>query len=468
MQRGIIRLSPSAEISMPSKPQPQQQVQAQSQPEQEFQGPSWIKNTFGEEPEKPIEGNQILDTVKHLVGMPVGRTLEQAAGGWGSLLGIIPDIMSASYPKPKTGAETFGPGFYSYSQLREKYPLLPPSAQDYRKVFSKATKGKFEPNNAIERFADSAYNTAAAIGTNPVGMFSKGPTLGKALLAGIGGEGAREGAKYLGLSKGWQDLAHIGATFVITMPNVFEKILNVKDVAFKGLDATLKENGDPRIKADIIRKGLSSSDEGMDLSNYIKTGLNEKNSVVKREIAPIYRETLGKIDKNETVSINELWSIKKQINENIGSNFIKGGPVNQRLKYINKVVDDALKSYEEINPTWGELYPFANKLHKDIIDSGKLSSVIEGSAGLAEKAFKHVGLGWLFKGGKAMGLSPKDTFGAIGLMSKNPHAFKEYSKAILATSQNSIKAAGVALDNLNKIYEKEVAPPVKERGIIRL
>lgn len=248
--------------------------------------------------------------------------------------------------------------------------LLPggnlPSTEQVREQTAKISEGKLEPQNKAEEISDELVSDFASLAIPTKGKI---PFL-RALGLAVGTNLAGEGAEFLGASEEGKTATKVGSMFLLSAinPNGAKKY---GDKLFKEAEAAIPKG------ATIPAANISAS------ANKLKAELKKGGTApYKTSALTKVNEIQNKIKKGR-IAVDELAQFKIDINKARSSLYAdvaldKGGRAlaKRNLDSAARVVDDALKEYGKVNPTWEQLYRPANEVYGAIAQSKKVSNAI--------------------------------------------------------------------------------------------
>jgi hypothetical protein len=397
--------------------------QMQNAPKQKENDP------FAEVRPKKIEGaSNLYETPRHLSRI-ASRVVETIGGSVGDIESLIQSGIFAGLEKLT--------GMKADEKVREqaKQDRLPTSGE-LKKFSQEATKGFTTPQNKLEETGDEFAETIASL---------LGPMkFRKALGVGVAASLAKEGLKVAGTSEGTQEVGKLGTMFLSSMYNP---------------GGAMKYANNLYNRADALSRGASvqshvSQGHLVNLLNDLKKGVTttEKNSVIK----PI-EDLLKKYKQGGKILVHDLTAAKRDIHAIMKDpETLKGSK--KLLKSVGHEIDEAIKPYERINPSFSKVYRPANEIFGAVAEGNKAANLIHKVAGhksilgavVAEMAIGHPE--YLMPTLATYGgtLATAKTFDFFSRLKKSPELRKYYGKAIEA----AIKEDGLSLRKYsNKIDE---------------
>lgn len=318
-----------------------------------------VAQGFHQKPEDQFESVRI----KKQEGFPflyeTGRHLARTASRIGeTILGIPGDISSLIQSGVFSGLEKLTGYPIPENAMEEVKHQRLPTTSELKQFSEKASSGFTSPQSKTEEAIDETVQTLASL---------LGPMkFRKALGVAIGSNLAKQGASVLGLKEGSQEAAKLGTMFALTMFN--------PGGATKYASSLFE-------KADTLSRGASITAvpfEGhlVNLVNSLKKGVStaSKNAVMKPA-----EELIGKI-KNGKILVHDLTAAKRDL-----STLMQDPALLKRekklLKYIAKEVDQAIKPYEQINPSFSKVYRPANEIYSAVMEGNKARNFINKTLG---------------------------------------------------------------------------------------
>lgn len=316
-------------------------------------------NQFPEVKSAPEKG---LDDVKRHLTRSVVRGAEALAGAPGDVLNAPFNVARLAIPKSQQK------NFDEVSKIAKFF--LPginlPTSSQLKETSSKLSNGYTDPKSEGEKKSDDIISDFVSLAIPIKGKIPFARSLG----ASIGSNLAEMGVKHLGGEEGAQTATKLGTAFLLTAINP-KGANKYASSLFSEAESLLPKN---------------AMAEGKMLSGELK---NFKQELIKGGSAPSKDKSLKKIDevlnatKNGRISVDELTSFKKSINEareglyqEFGSNKSGRLSAKRNLDRVSKSVDKALDGYGQTNPAWNKAYRSANEAHGAIQQSKKVGNQV--------------------------------------------------------------------------------------------
>lgn len=383
--------------------------------------------------------------VKQAEGFPfvkeVGRHATRIGSRIAETIGGIPgDISSLIQSGIFSGIEKFS-GKKVPEEVRErtKKDRLPTS-HELKELSESYTKGFTSAQGPTEKAIDEFAETVTGL---------LGPMkFRKALGIGLGSTAAKKGLETLGIGEGGQEAGKLGTMFLLSTINP------------KG---ALKYSNSQYEKANQLARGASIKSSGLEnslksLSQALEEGLTtQKKTSVKNPA----RELLGKIN-NGKIKVSELTAAKRDINDLIGEpQTLKGA--RKLLGSLGKMVDNAIKPYEKINPEFSKVYRPANEIYGAIQQGNKASNFMKSVLGtksilgatLAEAALGHPEYIIPTAAGATAALGSARTVDFFTRLGKSKELRKFYGKALTAAAKEDAPALRLYADKIEQLMQTD-------------
>ena len=374
---------------------------------------------------------EIFETGRHAtrIGSRIAETIGGIPGDIGSL------IQSGVF----AGLEKLT-GIPATENSREKAKeYRAPTSKELKKMSIESSGGYTKPTSKAEEIGDELAETIASL----VGPMKFRKVLG----VGIGAQAAKEGIKLLGGGETSQEAGKLGTMFLLSMLN--------PGGAMKYASSQYDTANKLAKGASITAKNFESNLKNMQIGLEKGVETSSKNVILK----PI-QDMLDKI-KNGKIPVDELTAAKRDIST------LMGDPVllkreKKLLKNLGKEIDDAIKPYEKINPSFSKSYRPANEIYGAIMEGNKASNFIKKHLGA--KSVLGAVMGEAFLGhpefilptfaGAAGAMAGAKTIDFMTRMARSPQLQKYYSKAMSASLAQDAGALRLYEDKIEEELNK--------------
>jgi hypothetical protein len=431
----------------------------------------------------------------------IGRGIARTGARVGeAVVGLPGDIVSGIAGLANSGSQLLtGSEIPGVSSLQKVLP----TSQNIREYGTKSLTGEYlEPRSGTESTLDTLVGDIASLLT-PGGFASKGASItGKAIgkaaaRAAVGGVVGKGVGEFAGDTAG---AIAKGLTLGLSSTYGGRKALDAKRHAvYQEATAALSDRNvirNPGLQRTLVNdiqkvtKGVSP--ERRDILKVLKGaernfyGIKEK---IKPDLAYAYeagpegaqiKAPKAKIIEGN-IKVQDLWNLKKNINEWLGDPDLAKGTKQQLGKTLSDL-NKELAAYSIKNPTFGVPYNLGEELTKAIKPSTELRNLAEKNITF-QNALKHwqplsfagyvatkglgipVGLALKTSGvGAGLALGGKEAIKLGELLAKSPHARKYY---LAAAKEAGLGNAAAAAKNLKAFdqaaYQYEQANPAQEQ-----
>ena len=283
----------------------------------------------------PAEQEGYIGSALRNVGQVGARAAESAAG-------LIPDVAQAGLGLVNKGVE-YATG--KESPLPKQLPGTSPWLRE--NVTKRLTGNSLEPHSQKEERIGEFFGDLASLAVLPLaGAYKTGklgwevakPILKKAGIISGAGSTASWLTKSLGGSEGKQTGAKVGAMLAASALSP-ERLTKYVNSLYTTAENSIPVNGGSLSVQGKMWPELNKLGKELDLGEMTpsKTFLRDRLMAVESKINK----------KNYTIPLNELWELKKNVNEYIKEAFAKGQEASaNKGKELNVVLNDTLKGSE--------------------------------------------------------------------------------------------------------------------------
>lgn len=406
-----------------------------------------LEESLEETPQYDFSEIKETSNIPRNIARSMARGLETALGSPSDLLSLI--LRGGT----KAG-EAIGLGDKESLEKEQKIQKYLPTSSFLREKVTKPLTGKYlEPQSSGEEMSDEIISDAVGLLLPIKG--TKGFKTGKRILQAIGTSGSSnylsDFAGKLGVSEKGKTAIKLGSMIILSSLNPGGAKKHVSSL-YKEAEQAIK--GNPLVNA----KSLKSNLRGLKMD--LKQGLE----------APTEKAVISKIDaldkkiKGGRVSVNELWSSKRSINEEMAKSLFESPTKATRaraknlFKKINKDINKELSLYGKENPKFGKAFRSAEEGFGILSQSELIGNFIKRNAKYSPVSavlypLIHAAPTATIGGAAAGGALYKS--GQLGYrIAKSPTLAKYYGEVVKSAAQQNAVAMNRSLKKLDEELQK--------------